>query len=322
MIRIQAWAAGATVPEQLEPGAFRLDDCQRYRTVWVDISGDDEQLHRDYLADVLELPKLAIDDAMRLRHPPKFETLVNGWNFILLRGLDADTVDINFRTIQLSFFWRENLLVTRHARPSASIRGVDQLLAVEAPPTPAAGTLMYLIMRTMADRYLPIVLDLETRLETIEELLITDPSDLLLQELMEYSRQLKKLRRIANYHEVTFRRMLAADARQDWNLHSELTDLHEHAERLASLSNLQYEITTDLINGYLSVASHRLNNVMRVLTVVTVLFVPLTFIAGIYGMNFEYIPELGFRAGYFVVWGVMVTIAVTLLLVFRNKRWI
>lgn len=321
MIRIQAWAKGATAPEQLPVESFSLDRAADFATVWIDISGDEVPLHRQFLDKVVGIPKLAIDDAIRVRHPPKFETLPNDWQFILARGLDADTVDINFRTIQLALFWRGNVLVSRHARPAASIRGVDQFLAAE-PSAPSAGNLLYMILRTMHDRYMPIVLDLEARLEEIEDLLISEPSDVLLQELIEYSRQLKKLRRIANYHEVCFRRMIGADNRFDWNMHIEFTDLHEHAERLASLSNLQYEITTDLMNGYLSVSSHRLNNVMRVLTVVTVLFVPLTFIAGIYGMNFEYIPELGFRAGYFVVWGVMVSIAVVLLLIFRIKRWI
>lgn len=116
--------------------------------------------------------------------------------------------------------------------------------------------------------------------------------------------------------------MRAHASNQGGNDSAQLTDLLEQAERLHSLSSLLYETTGDLTDGYLSVSAHRLNNVMRVLTVVTVLFVPLTFIAGIYGMNFAYIPELAVRWGYFAVIGVMAAIAITLLVLFKRKHWI
>jgi magnesium transporter len=82
------------------------------------------------------------------------------------------------------------------------------------------------------------------------------------------------------------------------------------------------QLTVDLMNGYISVASHRLNNIMKTLTIASVIFLPLTFLAGIYGMNFEYMPELRSHTGYFMVIGAMFAIAVALLVVFRRKRWI
>jgi magnesium transporter len=85
---------------------------------------------------------------------------------------------------------------------------------------------------------------------------------------------------------------------------------------------MYYDICGDLINGYMSVTSHQLNATMRVLTVITALFVPLTFLAGIYGMNFEYIPELKFEHGYFTLLGVMSVISVGLIALFKKKRWL
>ena len=85
---------------------------------------------------------------------------------------------------------------------------------------------------------------------------------------------------------------------------------------------MYYDICGDLINGYMSVTSHQLNATMRVLTVITALFVPLTFLAGIYGMNFEYIPELKADNGYFILLGVMAVVSVVLLMVFKKKRWL
>ena len=85
---------------------------------------------------------------------------------------------------------------------------------------------------------------------------------------------------------------------------------------------MYYEICGDLIEGYISVSSHHLNNTMKVLTIITAIFVPLGFLAGLYGMNFENMPELGWKYAYFALLGVMATLAATMLLVFRRIRWL
>ena len=100
-----------------------------------------------------------------------------------------------------------------------------------------------------------------------------------------------------------------------------MQDLHERFERLQSLSRMYYEICGDLVDGYLSISSHKLNNTMRVLTLITAIFVPLSFLAGIYGMNFEVIPELHHPDGYFILLGVMACIALGLIGLFKWKRW-
>lgn len=321
-ISITAWDADNT-PSQLDPASFSLSDLDQHELVWLNLGGPDTQPQREFLEERIGLPRLAVDDALRDRHPPKFESLEDGWDFLLVRGLDASTDSIDFHTIQLSFFWKGSLLVTRHNAPSVSVQSVTQRIQEGKIKKPRnGGQLSHTLLRTLADRYMPIVLQLESRLEEIEDLLMTQPSDTLLGELLEYSRQLKRLRRIAGYHENCYKRMLSQEVLPGDMTHSELVDLHESAERLNSLSTLQYEITSDLINGYLSISSHRLNQVMRVLTVVTVLFVPLSFMAGIYGMNFNYIPELQFKYGYFVLLGVMATITTGLLIAFRKKHWL
>ena len=164
---------------------------------------------------------------------------------------------------------------------------------------------------------------LELRLEELEQQMYERPSDRLLEELMETSSRLKKLRRHLNYQQNLMQRLaqpgvpgVPANARH------EFTDLFENTERLASLSALYQELINDLISGYISVSSHRLNQIMKVLTIVTVMFLPLGLIVGLYGMNFENMPELHFQYGYFAVLGLMATVVITLLVVFRRMRWI
>lgn len=323
MIRISGWKHDDPSPQAIDPDRFAMASLGDWQLVWIDLDGDEPDVHREYLQECLGLQKLAVDDALRDRHPPKYEVLDDDWCFLLMRGFDAGSTSVKFGTIQLPMFWRGNLVISRHAKPSASIAEVRQALEAGEQATPGdAWMLLYAILRRLLDRYLPIILRIEARLEEIEEQLLRRPSDRLLGELMEFSSQLKRLRRIGAYHEKCFTSLRAHDAARHGIDSIQLTDLHEQAERLHSLSSLLYEITSDLIDGYLSVSAHRLNKVMRVLTVVTVLFVPLTFIAGIYGMNFEYMPELHWRWGYFVVIGAMVSVTLGLLLLFRRRGWV
>lgn len=323
MITINAWKSADRSRHEIEPDRFDVASTTDCKLVWIDLHGDDATAHRAFLQDRLGLSRLAVDDALRHRHPPKYEELDDGWCLQLMRGFDLDGTDVKSRTIQLALFWHGNIVVTRHDKPSASIAEVDKAIADGELAVPEnASRLLYAIRRRVFDRYMPIMLNIEARLEAIEDQLLESPDDALLAELMEFSSQLKRLRRISAYHEKSIANLrLHSPAKRGLEA-AHLTDLFEQAERLHSLATLHYEITSDLINGYLSVASHRLNNVMRVLTVITALFVPLTFIAGVYGMNFQHMPELTTRWGYFIVLGVMGSIAAVLLMLFRRNGWL
>ncbi len=99
-------------------------------------------------------------------------------------------------------------------------------------------------------------------------------------------------------------------------------DVYEHFERLRSLSDLYQELVVDLMNGYLSLSSHRLNQIMKVLTIFTVIFLPLSLMVGVYGMNFQYMPELQWRYSYFVLLGTMVTVVLSAIGLLRWKKWL
>lgn len=323
MIRILAWNHDDDAPHAIDAEAFDLAAAGEWRLIWVDLDGNDAEGHRRFLQERLCLPRLAVDDALRPRHPPKYEDLENGWCFQLMRGFHADTPELGAGTVQLAMFWSGNIVVTRHDKPSATVRDVRKAIEDGSMGAPAdVARLLYTIERKIFDRYLPILLEIEARLEAIEDVLLERADDRLLAELMDFSSQLKRLRRTGLYHEKSIASLRSHDQARHGMDSARLTDLFEQAERLHSLATLLYEITSDLINGYLSVSSHRLNNVMRVLTVVTVLFVPLTFIAGVYGMNFQHMPELASPWGYYIVLGVMAAMTVTLLVVFRRKGWI
>jgi magnesium transporter len=290
--------------------------------IWVDIEGESNEVDQDILSG-FGIHPLAIQDALRPRHPPKIERFDN-FLFILLRGLNAKTSGINVGFIQLSLFVGDRFLLTRHSSPSMSINWMCEEVQRDAGVMKEGpGSLAIHLSNRLARRYVEILIGLEPRLDEIEEQMFKKPDDKLLAELTSYKSQLRKLTRVANYHkQIAIRLRDVNDSFIGTELTHEIIDLYEQIERTESLAQLHYQISSDLTDGYLGMSSHQLNRVMQLLTIFTVIFVPLTFLAGIYGMNFENMPELSSRNGYFAVVGVMVIIAVTQLYYFRRKRWI
>jgi len=291
--------------------------------IWLDLGDEPTEEAGHLLREEFGLHPLAVSDALRARHPPKLEDF-GDYTFLLFRGLSADSRDIDFSTIQLALFVGRRFLVTRHSAESPSTDRLWREAQENAGPVAASpATLALRLCRIMVDRYLGILLALEPRLEELEDEILHAPRDELLGELAGYKSSLKKLRRIFAYHQQVFSALRNGASRLfGAEVVHELNDVYEHQERAVSLSGLYHELAVDLVESYLSLASHHLNRIMKVLTIVTAIFVPLSFLAGLYGMNFENIPELHAKSGYFILLGVMAGIAVALLALFRKMRWL
>ena len=290
--------------------------------LWINYDGEDPAAELAQMTETFGIHKLAVQDAQRDRHPPKIEAFEDH-TFILLKGLDADTNSIDFGTIQIAVFVGERFCVTRHSGRSVSIEKLRAEIA--ADPDGMRRGASYVAMRLgrlIVDRYLPILLDLESRLDQIEEDMIKVPHDSMLAELVGYKSNLKKLRRVMTYHVHVF--TVLKDERLPGipeGIRHEIIDVFEQLDRVLTLTVLHHDVATDLRDGYISMASHRLNNIMKILTIITAIFVPLGFLAGIYGMNFEFMPELAWRYSYFLLLGTMATIAGSLIFLFRRQGW-
>jgi magnesium transporter len=291
--------------------------------IWADFDSEDPLRERERFIEIFGLHPLVIDDAQRERHPPKLEVF-DEYFFLLMNGLDTTTTDIDFNAIQIALFVSDRFLVTRHHEESVSIDAAWEAAGNRGIDVPAGSAhVAYRVLRRITDRYTHLVEGLQRRLDEMEDEMFENPRDVLLEELIGYGRNLKKLWRIFNYHQGLFVRLSRKDhpfiGKQQRH---EFIDVFEHTERLSSLTALYKELADDLMNGYISVTSHRLNQIMKVLTVVTVIFLPLTLLVGIYGMNFENMPELKSPNAYFVLLGVMGTIVTALLLLFWKIRWL
>ncbi len=291
--------------------------------LWVDLDDEPEDAERVLLLETFNLHPLAVQDALRDRHPPKVEEFDDA-TFILLRGLSADTENIDFGVLQIALFVGDRLFVTRRRKQSVSIDWLWQQV-IDNPELMSAGcdALAIRLANRVVRRFVNVLLALEPRLDELETEIFERPRDAVLSELTRYKSRLKQLRRIANYH-----LQIAAHLRShpgkfiSQDLEHEIIDVYEHLERSLSLAELYYELADDLINSYIALSSHNLNGIMRVLTIFTVIFVPLTFLAGIYGMNFDNMPELHTGIGYFVVLSIMVIIVACQLAFLKYKKWL
>jgi len=288
---------------------------ERWRTeasgyIWIDLEGERPTEEKAILQS-LDCHQLAIEDVQRYRHPPKTETFDNH-TLILYRGLSEFKKDLTFKQMTIALFAGDRCLISCHQRPS---RGVsyywehaqqDKLLV-------SPGLLASKIMRFSVGCYLDSILEFEPFLNEMEDSMQEKPNDEIMRELIAYKSRLRKLKRIFSYHERLVTNLLKDIPQrlidEDGDIEHGLQDLFERCERLNSLCTMYYEICGDLINGYLSISSHQLNNTMKVLTVITAIFVPLTFIVGVYGMNFDNMPELHWHYGYYYILGLMLTIA-------------
>lgn len=291
--------------------------------LWIDLDCHETEPARALLTQRIGINALAASDALRERHPPKLEWF-DDYFFVLLKGFTAETADIHFSVVHISMFVGRNFLLTVHALPSPSVAALWS--AVEAGSVDArrgAVHLCYRLLRRIVDRYTPVILGLESRLDALEESLAASPDDTVLLELVNYNSRLKKLRRTFGYQRACLDELRhAASPLFDAEARHEFQDVYEHMERLASLTALLQELARDLMDGYISLNGHRLNTIMKTLTIASVIFLPLTFLAGIYGMNFDHMPELHSEDGYFVLLGAMLVIAGVLVWSFRRARWI
>ncbi|HEY9036422.1 MAG TPA: magnesium transporter CorA family protein [Pseudomonadales bacterium] len=266
----------------------------------------------------IRLDEMTLMDARRERHPPKYEWFED-YEFLILRELQSAASHEAPETQSIAVLMSARFLVTRSFKASPAVQALLAELSQPSQKQLDATVLAYRLIRKVVDAYQPMLMDLEEALADIEDDLLTDPQEEHLNQLMSYNSAVKKLRRRLIYQTNAMKLLMESEEGKRLHL---FQDLYENSERYSSLCHLYQELMTDLINGYMSLSTHKLNGIMKVLTIVTVIFMPLTLMVGIYGMNFQHMPELTWHYGYFAVLGAMGLLALMLMAVFRRLRWL
>jgi magnesium Mg(2+) and cobalt Co(2+) transport protein (corA) len=292
--------------------------------VWVDMSAptaDDERI----LLDVFKFHPLTVEDCRENRHYPKIEEFPD-YVYFIVHGVTADTSPEAFNTIELDGFLGPNYVITYHHDTFRSINNVKQLLRT-SPVACQRGApfLLHQILDQVVDYYSPILDSFDEKIDLLEDNIfaLKKPNNQILAEIMDLKRGVLRLRRISTKQMDILYRM----SRGEFHLIPPemlpfYRDIYDHLVRVTDLAESYRDLIGGSLDAYLSVVSNRLNEIMKVLTIFSAVMLPLTFIAGVYGMNFENMPELHSRYGYYAVWGLMILVAVAMLGFFWRRGWI
>jgi magnesium transporter len=292
--------------------------------VWVDMEAptlDDDQV----LLNIFRFHPLTVEDCRANRHHPKVEEFPD-YIYFILHAVRTDTSPDRFNTVELDGYLGRNFVVTYHHEKFAAIDRVRQSVRV-SPVVCQRGApfLLHQIIDNIVDDYLPVMDDFDERVNTLEDNIfsIRRPNDQILEEILALKRSLLRVKRISSKQlEVLYRMSHGQFQLINGPVLPFFRDIFDHLVRVTDLAENYRDLISSALEAYLSVVSNRLNQIMKVLTIFSAIMLPLTFIAGVYGMNFDYMPELHSRYGYYGVWGFMIVVAVGMLVLFWRRGWI
>jgi len=317
-------------PEQLEEYVVDVEDFEgflaRERPAWVQVRWLDlDGLHPwvvERIRSAYDLHTLAAEDVLHVPQRPGIDTY-GGHIFVKARALMVG--DDALLAEQLSMFLCPNTLITLQERPGDVWTPVRERIRRNDSRVRRSGPdfLMYALLDAVVDHCFPLLEHYGDLLVDLEERALEAEDQRIQLEIQRRRRELVAIRRVL----WPTREMVDALIRQDLPVMTEetqvfLRDVYGHSIQLLEIIETQREMCAGLSDLYMSSVSTRMNEVMKVLTVMSSLFIPVTFIAGVYGMNFQHIPELNWWWSYAAFWGVCITMVVGLLVYFRRKGWL
>ena len=322
MLKIFAHVGGKTsLVDAIEPSW--LDPANRV-AIWVDMMNPTPEEGRQILTDVFHFHELAVEDAMSALEYPKVESY-GTYLYLILHRIDFAAREHCFQTHDVDFFLGPNYLVSIHSGDSRSIEQIRQVCqrnALALGEGPAA--LLHRIVDAMVDNYRPEIEQLSDRLDDLEDRVFDGTVGNLAQDILHFKKDVSSLRRVVQPQRDVVGRL----ARREFPFIDEqvsyrFRDVHDHLVRLADESMIFQDRITSLLDANLATVSNQLNTIMKILTVIATIFMPLTFITGLYGMNVD-LPHFGFGGVrmFWVLMAIMVGIVVFMIAFFRRRGWI
>jgi magnesium transporter len=291
---------------------------------WINLSGIHDTALIDEFGKRFGIHPLALEDILNTNHRPKLDEY-EGYTLIILKMLFFDDEAQTIKTEQVSVLLGQNYVLSFQELEGDVFNGVRDRLQRSSGKIRQRGPdyLAYALLDSIVDSYFHILEKVGDRLLQLEEELISHPEASLLTTIYHYKREMLLLRKsVWPLREVINQLHKEASPLINEGTQVFLRDLYDHTVQTIDTLEIFRDAITGLQDLYMSSVSNRMNEIMKVLTIMASIFIPLTFIAGVYGMNFEYIPELKWRWGYFAVWGFMAGCAIVMLVYFRRKKWL
>jgi len=291
---------------------------------WLNVDGIHDTEVIESIGRKFQLDVMVLEDIVNTNHRPKAEEHED-YLFVTLKTLNLteSMKDVDIEQV--------SLVLGRHWLLTFQEGGTDAFGTIKKRIRNAQGRLpqreedflFYRLIDTIVDHYFLTMDTVGEAIEDLEDKLIADPDENLHDEIYNLKKKIAAIKKAI----VPVRDAISTIIRSDYDYISKTTrqyfaDVYEHLVHVIEDINTQHETLNDFLNMYMSGMSNKMNEVMKVLTIFASIFIPLTFIAGVYGMNFKYMPELEQQYGYFITWAVMIGTAVVLLLYFRRKKWL
>lgn len=309
--------------EEIDDPKLLKDALQPDRVTWIDVQGLGDREVLKEIGNVFSLHPLTLADVTDVPQRPKCEWH-DDYVFIITRAPVQRSRGI-IALEQVSLFLGEGFVLTFQESHGARLQTVIDMLHAQRGPIRRSNAdyLAYTILNTIIDSYYHVLDDVGEYLDELEEAAMGESGAATLLKTNRVRASLVHMRRVITPQRDALRML----SRRENDLvgtevEAYLRDVYEHSLQISELIESYRELAAAVNNTYLSAVSNRTNEVMKVLTIMASLFIPLTFIAGIYGMNFEYMPELKVRWGYFAAWGAMLTTAAGMLIFFYRRGWI
>jgi len=291
---------------------------------WYDIRGLHQVDLIEQIGKQYNIHALALEDILDTQQRPKFEEYENGI-FITAQALTFDPVKIELLTEQIAIFSGKNVIISFQEDENELFIPIRDRINASKGTIRRRGSdyLTYALLDLIVDNYFLILDQVEESIETLEGNIMQRDDINYKNRIHQLKIVILKLKKIIS----PLREAVSQFSRCDEPYLDEKTtvfvrDLYDHIIQLIDMVDTYRDIITGLQELYLAEISLRMNNVMQVLTIISTIFIPLTFLVGVYGMNFKYMPELYWRWGYFALWGLMLVIVVFMIHYFRRKKWI
>ncbi|MGQ9632452.1 MAG: magnesium/cobalt transporter CorA [bacterium] len=309
-----------------EKEAKTVDECFQFKyeptVTWINIDGIHQVEILEKLGNGFGLHPLILEDILNTDQRPKMEDL-GGYIYTVLKMLYCDGDDIV--TEQVSLILGPNFVISFQEEEGDVFDPIRDRIRNGKGRIRKMGAdyLAYSLIDAIVDNYFVVLERLEERMESLEEELVANPTPETLRAIHGLKRDMLFLRKSV----WPLREVIGGLERGESALINESTaiylrDVYDHTIRVMDTVETLRDIVSGMLDIYLSSVSNRMNEVMKVLTIIATIFIPLTFIVGIYGMNFKYMPELEFRWGYPIVLSAMLVAGVLMLVYFRRKRWL
>ncbi|MFN6117029.1 MAG: magnesium/cobalt transporter CorA [Flavobacteriales bacterium] len=291
---------------------------------WLDIDGINSERLLHALGERFGLHHLMLEDILNTDHRPKVEEYQDAL-FVVAKMISIDKETEGIENEQICFILRKGIVISVQERPGDVLEPIRERIRHDLGRVRRAGAdyLLYALLDVIVDQYFVVVESMGKRIEQLERKVLVNPGNEDLVTIQELRSNLIQVNRV-----VTPTRELAGRLN---TLQSQLiekptrryiNDLQDHTVYIAETIATFREMLASLENTYHAGQNARMTQVMKLLTIISTIFIPLTFIVGVYGMNFDHMPELRWEYGYFMVMGVMTALALMMLVWFRRKRWL